>query len=170
VDDVFWEAFKKATKSSPDEQVMAALLKDYIDEDNVPSLLNAPCLKCSDDQPIVIPDNILKYSVDSRIEAGAGGNPDVTVYTLHLLDDSTLEFPIEVEVVCRLKTRSTEICRPPTPWRSKRSLWSTKTEMNDQRPVSRLKVSGSAWRAPWMIQCFRFGYNRSTPRMPASKS
>jgi hypothetical protein len=105
VDDVFWEAFTHSDLfPGTDEQVMAALLKDYIDVDNVPSLLNAPCLEMVPMiSQIVIPDNILKYSVDSRIEAGAGGNPDVTVYTLHLLDDSTLEFPIEVEVVWPFK-------------------------------------------------------------------
>ncbi|NLG00713.1 MAG: hypothetical protein GX565_11260 [Lentisphaerae bacterium] len=103
-DGEFLDAFKKVFNSSPDEQVMAALLKDYIDVDNVPSLLNAPCLEMVPMiSQVTIPHDILKYSVSSEVKAGANGNPDVTVYTLHLLDDSTLEFPIEVEVVWPFK-------------------------------------------------------------------
>ncbi|HPB11031.1 MAG TPA: hypothetical protein PLT74_07200, partial [Kiritimatiellia bacterium] len=46
VENTFWEAFRKAKPGAmPNEQVVAALLKDYIDEDNVPSMLNVPCLE-----------------------------------------------------------------------------------------------------------------------------
>ena len=105
VNNEFWKAFTHSDLfPGTDEQVMAALLKDYIDVDNVPSLLNAPCLEMVPMiSQVTIPKNIMKYSVTSRAEGGAQGQPQVTVYTLHLLDETTLEFPIQVEVVWPFK-------------------------------------------------------------------
>ncbi len=105
VNNEFWKAFTHSDLfPGTDEQVMAALLKDYIDTDNVPSLLNAPCLEMVPMiSQVTIPKNIMKYSITSRAEGGAQGQPQVTVYTLHLLDETTLEFPIQVEVVWPFK-------------------------------------------------------------------
>jgi len=106
-DGEFWKALTRVFTPAPDEMVMAAMIKDYLDEDdedNVPSLLNAPCLEMVPMiSQVTIPDHILKYSITADIPPVEPGQSAVTVYTLHLLDDSALEFPIEVELVWPFK-------------------------------------------------------------------
>jgi len=118
VNDKFWEAFTHSgdgkklfpeANSSAHRAIMAALLKDYIDADNVPSLLNAPCLEMVPMiSQITIPHDAMKYSVEVK----AGAKPeDPQVTTLHLLADK-LAFPIQVEVVWPFKHAE---YRPPQP-------------------------------------------------------
>ncbi|HOS66257.1 MAG TPA: hypothetical protein PK251_16085 [Candidatus Latescibacteria bacterium] len=102
--DGFWKALGKvfniAHNDSEKHMVMAAMLKDYIDTDHVPSLLNAPCLEMVPMiSQVTIPKDILKYEVKSRIVGGAQGQPQATMYTLHLLEGGSPIFPIQVEVV-----------------------------------------------------------------------
>ena len=117
VENTFWDALRKAKPGAmPNEQVVAALLKDYIDEDNVPSMLNVPCLERVPMVSQIVLDNDI-FCPKITTATKQVGNParDVTVYSVQLFGmptaETTISAPLYVELVWPFK--HTEL-RPDT--------------------------------------------------------
>jgi hypothetical protein len=120
----FLTAWRKVTENSDmagigqaDEQIFACMLKDYLDTDNVPTLLNAPCVEMVPMVSQIVFDpgfSDLRYEVTTSTEPRGTGpsQHDVTVYSVQLLSGG-LRIPLEVELMWPFKYASARANQPP---------------------------------------------------------
>jgi hypothetical protein len=86
-----------------DDQIFACMLKDYLDTDNVPTLLNVPCVEMVPMiSQIVFDPDWWKYKVSSEERPVEGASPprQVTVYRVQFLEGM---LPLEVELAWPFK-------------------------------------------------------------------
>ena len=108
----FWRALQETvdgvTWNLTREQMMTALIKDYIDPDPVPTQLSMPCVEMVPMiSQIVINRDIMKAQVFDKIIPSAGpGLPETRQYGVRLINQNTMSagrFPLYVEVVWPFK-------------------------------------------------------------------
>jgi len=108
----FWRALQETvdgvTWNLTREQMMTALIKDYIDPDPVPTQLSMPCVEMVPMiSQIVINRDIMKAQVFDKTIASAGpGKPETKQYGVRLINQNTMsggKIPLYVEVVWPFK-------------------------------------------------------------------